>query len=282
MIFDRLYEAGKKQLLYHYCDKASFEGILASRSIWASAFDTLNDPAERQWGYDIFKEACGQLAVTADSSFIKEVTSIVDMATSRSKLMVCSLSLHPDSPNQWCRYGDAGRGFAIGFSANTLRMPAKALRILYDREAQIFELVGNLRHVFEYEQSLGFKYGTGFQDHCFQLGLDLCAYKNPAYQDEGEIRYAHIAYQASSKIVARGARAQDGTILSEPCTINYRMRGDTAIPYVALDWSDKGKALPIKVATLGPKNLETEQQTKFFLSSIGLTNVSVGRSKLAG
>jgi Protein of unknown function (DUF2971) len=193
MIADRLFRPNGEEVLYHYCDEASFRGIVSSRTLRASAFYALNDPAERKWGYRVLTDSCKRLRASVDGHFLNNVTGIVDRVYESSMLMVCSLSLHPDSENQWRRYAAARQGFSIGFSASSLRMPAKPLRILYNRARQIDELVGNLRHIYLYQKSLGFPYEAEFQQHCFQLRQDLCAYKDPAYRDEMEVRYAHVA-----------------------------------------------------------------------------------------
>ena len=218
MIQDRLYEPAQDEILYHYCDEPCFRGIIESKTIWASAFNALNDPAERKWGYEIFLKSCQQLKAIVGNNYLKIVTDIVNKAYSSSILMVSSFSLHPDHWNQWNRYAASGKGFAIGFSADTLRMPAKPLRILYDPELQLAELSGNLRHVYEHQRKLGFPYGDEFQEHCFHLGLDLCAYKDPAFKEEKEVRYAHVAGLAAEmkqQIIPAGARGPDGNRLSE-------------------------------------------------------------------
>lgn len=282
MIEDRFYEPSQDEILYHYCDAASFRGIIESKTIWASAFYALNDPAERKWGYEVFLQSKERLKTIADSKFLRIVTDIVKRANSSSMLMVCSLSLHPDHSKQWQRYGAAGRGFAIGFSANELRMPAKPLRILYDPKRQIEELTGNLRHIFEYQRKLGFPYEAEFIAHCHHLGLDLCAYKDPKFQDENEIRYAHVAGLAPGKeqqIIPLGALGPDGERLSEPLPTLYRMRSEVKVPYVALDWTDKRKREPVEIVTIGPNNPETDGNIRAYLGAQGLTAARLTRSK---
>ena len=51
MIFDRWYEPSNDELIYHYCRPEPFLEIMRTRSIWASAFYTMNDAAERRWGF---------------------------------------------------------------------------------------------------------------------------------------------------------------------------------------------------------------------------------------
>jgi Protein of unknown function (DUF2971) len=279
MIQDRFYQPARDEILYHYCDEPSFRGIIESRTIWASAFYALNDPAERRWGHNVFVKSCERLKPAVESHYLDIITDLVNKANAGSILMVSSFSLHPDHSYQWERYAASGKGFAIGFSANALRMPAKPLRVLYDPELQIRELTGNLRHIYGLQRKLDFPYEDEFQEHCFHLGLDLCAYKDPAFQEEMEVRYAHMAgLTPGQKIIPLGARGPDGTRLSEPCETRYRTRAGVEVPYVALDWSDKGRRAPVATVTLGPNNTESEEGTRVYLDSCGLAATRVTRS----
>lgn len=153
MIKDRLYAPAPGEVLYHYCDDLGFRGIINSKTIWATAFYALNDPSERKWGVTAFVESARRLERIVSKDFMGQVAAIVNHAHLHSMLMVCSLSLHSDSKNQWQRYASRGKGFCIGFSANALRLPAKPLRILYDPEAQVQEICANLDHVHQVQKN---------------------------------------------------------------------------------------------------------------------------------
>jgi hypothetical protein len=192
MIQDRLYTPSDDELIYHYCRPEPFLEIINSRSIWLSASYTLNDVSERSWGYSIFAKAAGILERETGSEFIKKIFEPVIAGYLHSMLMIACFSLEADVLSQWRAYADDGRGFAIGFSPKLMQIPAKPLRVLYDEDAQMQELIGNLKHVYDVERSTGFKYGDQFQNHLFHMGLDLCAYKHPAFREEREIRLAHF------------------------------------------------------------------------------------------
>jgi hypothetical protein len=283
MIKDRLYIPSDDELIYHYCGPEPFPEIIKSRSIWLSASYTLNDVTERSWGYSIFEKAAETLEHETGSEFIeKAAAEPVIAGYLHSMLMIACFSLDADVLSQWRAYGDDGRGFAIGFSPNQLQMPAKQLRVLYDEGLQIQELIGNLKHIYEVEKSRGFKYGDEFQSHLFHMGGDLCAYKNPAFREEREIRLAHLCGLVpegkSKKIVALGARGPDGERLSEPLKTHFRMRKGVLVPYVIADYSNNGAAAPIKEIVLGPRNENAESNIEIFLNTIGVRDVTVRRS----
>jgi hypothetical protein len=160
-------------------------------------------------------------------------------------------------------------------------MPAKKLRVLYEEEAQIGEMFGNLKHVFEYEKSIGFKFDDEFQAHWANVGPDLCAYKNPAFKEEKEIRFVHVSALAPEReIVPLGAIDSEGARLSNPVEVKFRIRDGVLVPYAAVDYSNLGKNAPIKEVILGPKNENQESHVELFLRTIGLKDVTVKRSRV--
>jgi Protein of unknown function (DUF2971) len=282
MIFDRLYRPPESELIYHYCRPEAFLGILQTRSIWLSASYTLNDVTERSWGYSVFARAAKTLERELGAEFINKVAEPVVAGDAYSMLMIACFSLDADVLSQWRAYADDGRGFAIGFSPTQMQVPAKPLRVLYDEDAQMRELIGNLKHTYEVEKSTGFTYGDQFRSHFFYLGLDLCAYKNPAFREEKEIRLAHFCGmdRASKKIVPLGARDPDGERLSEPLKTHFRISNAVLVPYVIVDYSNNGTMAPIKEVVLGPRNENAELNIDVFLNSIGFRDVTVRRSNV--
>jgi hypothetical protein len=284
MILDRLYIPDPNELIYHYCRPEAFLEIMRTQTVWLSAYYVLNDSAERKWGYSIFLKAANQLQEQVGKQFTDKIKAMIQRAYSQTILMISSYSLDPDVLTQWRAYADDGRGFAIGFSPELIRIPAKPLRVLYDEELQIQELLGNLRHTYEYEKSIGFKYDEEFQSHWYNIGLDLCAYKNPAFREEKEIRFAHVSGLApegnSGRIVPAGARDQTGKRLSKPAKIHFRITAGVVVPYVALDYSNKGTILPIKEVILGPRNENADSNIEIFLNTMGMKGIKVRRSNV--
>jgi hypothetical protein len=282
MIRDRWYTPSDDALIYHYCRPEAFLEIVNSRSIWLSATYTLNDATERSWGYSIFTKAANTLERELGSEFINKITEPVIVGDSYSMLMIACFSLDADVLSQWRAYADDGRGFALGFSPTLMQIPAKPLRVLYDEDAQMQELIGNLKHTYEVEKSTGFKYGDEFQLHLFHMGIDLCAYKNPAFHEEREIRLAHACgmNRKSKKIVPLGARGPGGKRLSKPLKTHFRMSRGVLVPYVIVDYSNNGAFAPIKEGVLGPRNENAELNIEVFLNSIGVADVTVRRSKV--
>jgi hypothetical protein len=282
MIQDRSYKPPNGELIYHYCGADAFLKILTSHTIWHTSHSVLNDSMEREWGIRVFMEVAEQLRGECGDEFINRIEEIVLIANASSVAMISSYSLGGDVLSQWRAYADDGRGFAIGFSAINMEMPAKSLLVLYENSAQIAELIGNIRHVFNYERSIGFPYNEEFRSHWFGFGLDLCAYKNPAFAEEMEIRRVHVSGLAlgevSKRIIPLGAIV-GGERRSDPIPVRFRTGSRMLIPYVELDYTDAGKNTPVKQVILGPKNRNEELNVEVFLSSVGLQDVTIKRSQ---
>jgi hypothetical protein len=282
MILDRWYQPTDDELIYHYCRPEAFIEIVRGGSIWLSASYTMNDTAERSWGYSVFRKVAKALESDTGPEFISQIAAPVIAGDNYSLLMIACLSLDADVLSQWRAYGDDGRGFAIGFSPKAIQAPAKQLRVLYDEDAQIQELTCNLRHIYQFEKSNGFKYDDQFQSHLFHLGLDLCAYKNPAFREEREIRLAHVCgmNRDAKTAIPLGARGPRGERLSDPLKIHFRSVKGVVVPYVVMDYTNGGTASPIREIVLGPRNENAELNIEMFLNTLSVPNVAVRRSKV--
>jgi hypothetical protein len=234
-------------------------------------------------GFSRFEAAAKMLEPETGPEFIEKIAKSVTATYLHSMLMLACFSLDADVLGQWRAYADDGRGFAIGFSAKQMQnIPFKRqLRVLYDESALLSELTGNLKHIYEVEKSTGFKYGDQFKRHLYGMAIDLCAYKNPAFQEEKEIRLVHVCgviAGKSKKIVPAGALSPDGKRLSKPLKTHFRMSKGVLVPYVIVEYSNKGAVAPIKEIVLGPQNRNSESDIEIFLNTIGLTDITVRRS----
>jgi Protein of unknown function (DUF2971) len=282
MIFDRWYDPKDDELIYHYCAPTAFIEIIRTRAIWLSASYTMNDATERSWGYAVFQEVAMALEKETGTEFIKHVISPVAAGDHFSLLMLACFSLDADVLGQWRAYGDNGRGFAIGFAPRLMKLPAKQLSVLYEKDAQIKELTGNLRHIYELEKNKGFTYDDEFQNHMFHFGNDLCAYKNPGFREEREIRLAHLSgmNRDAKTAIPLGARGPKGEKLSDPLPIQFRSANGLIVPYVIADYTNKGALSPVKEVVLGPRNVNAELNIEMFLNTLQIDGVTVRRSEV--
>lgn len=113
-------------LMYHYTDALGFEGILRSGTLRLTDVFSLNDPGEIRHGLNA---ACAHLAAAGwlqDASDIERnfATTVSEKlqenVQSSANYFVTSCSFERDHADQWKKYGDNGRGYALGFDAGTL------------------------------------------------------------------------------------------------------------------------------------------------------------------
>lgn len=115
----------KEVYLYHYTSIEAFNGIVNSRSIWASDCRYLNDKLE---------------LIHARESFLayfegEEKEALVLFFHSyemRRASCISSFSKSPEVLSQWRGYADDGQGVSIAFSKNNLVRMGSVVECIYD------------------------------------------------------------------------------------------------------------------------------------------------------
>lgn len=115
-------------LIYHYCDANALLSIFKTKSLWATGTRYLNDRTELVSSYLNLPRHLKDLPDTPASRVFKEghaeglIRTAADL-TSRAigmEQFVTCFSQDGDLLSQWRAYGDAGRGFALGFAPSEL------------------------------------------------------------------------------------------------------------------------------------------------------------------
>jgi hypothetical protein len=187
---------GGDGLLYHYAKLTTLDAILASREIWISDYRALNDTSEVSFGRGVAERS---FARYSESSTWGELLSNCLAASLNEAFFVASFSLVSDCLNQWSRYGEGGKGVAIGFGISEFEsliavdpMAILLSQVTYDATTQdlLFRTVTSLaRQVFDLDEKRGthepFILVRELQRIISEL-LPLC--KNPSFADEREGR----------------------------------------------------------------------------------------------
>jgi hypothetical protein len=120
-----LLRASVPPLLYHYTSVTGFEGIVTSKSIWASAAQFLNDTKEYKLAMDIARRhiAALQEREVLNRDRAKLLGYLHDQCERMEDLEVCifSLSVEGDLLSQWRGYCPPNGGYSIGFVGADLR-----------------------------------------------------------------------------------------------------------------------------------------------------------------
>lgn len=115
--------------LFHYTSAAGLQGIIETKSIWATDHRFLNDPSEFTHGWAIVIAALKRRKAELDQ-ISTEVWHSIEALREHSErggvfAFVGSLTSEGDLLSQWRGYG-GGRGFAIGFNEDWLLQNAAA------------------------------------------------------------------------------------------------------------------------------------------------------------
>lgn len=107
--------------LYHYTGEQALKGILSNEKLWCFGHQYQKDVQEFQYSLDIARRVIKEVGESDDSPTHWFCACLLDMLDNNSftdtfEFYLFSLSRHADDPQQWQEYGDAGRGFAIGFA----------------------------------------------------------------------------------------------------------------------------------------------------------------------
>lgn len=238
----------------------------------------MNDYLEVHWGYSIWEQAASTRLNKYGKYFIDEIDQVIHSLGYQGLLLANCFSTEKDVLSQWRAYANDGNGYVIGFNArDLLELPIRALQVLYDKDQQIKEAskIIDILYLLKKENSPEFKIS------CAIYGFDLCAFKNPAFSEEKEIRLIHLLnFQESNELIK--LIDTGGQYFGEQKTgeqIKFRIKQNIPIPYIELDFSNNGKIQPIKEVIIGPKNHVNPTAISIFLETIGISKVKIEKSK---
>lgn len=274
MVFDRTYKPNDEQIIYHYCSPSTFNAICTYKKIRLSDVFSMNDFMEMHWGYNVWKYAVENLSNQIDQDLLNTINENVSIASRDTLLLALCFSTKGDLLSQWRGYADDGKGYAIGFKAKDLHFNlsgffVRFLRVLYDEEAQIEETKETIMKLQKEKQR---EKSEDFKSLCCSLAFNLAGYKNPAFAEEKEVRSIRfINYKGSNKYYK----------LTDPggLPISFKMRNNTPVPYIELDFTYSGNINPIKEVIVGPKNDSKLKTISVFLETVGIGSVKVKKSK---
>jgi hypothetical protein len=243
----------------------------------------MNDFMEVRWGYSMWEEAATRLGKNheVDRSFLDEIDRVIHDTGGRALALASCLSRNGDVLSQWRAYADDGRGYAIGFHAQTIqRMAVRAFRIEYAPEVQVAEVSAFVRKLHADFAGSDRGEGSQFQEACETLAVDLAAYKNPAFSEEDEVRLIHaLVFEpsgASAKLVDPGGTAFN--LPSDPVPVGFHIRDGIPVAHVDLDFAGAVPPKMVREVVMGPRCSALATAVSVFLETLGLTEVVVKKS----
>lgn len=134
---------GLNRPLYHFTDTNGLQGILRTRSLWASLAMASADSSEIRYALARVKALLQDRRVTGEPWFLDGVVPFLDpqqsetIATLGMKVYVVSFRTESDASDHWGTYGRSGAGVALAFALKPLVIPGLlAIPVLYDPVAQ--------------------------------------------------------------------------------------------------------------------------------------------------
>jgi len=125
--------------IYHYTNARGLEGILKSRSLYASHWMYLNDHREFIHGLELAKQIAEELAddlvarnlaehirITIENASKSEILDPTSAEASESHLFLSCFCEKGDLLSQWRAYGQQGEGYAIGLRPLNPESPTQA------------------------------------------------------------------------------------------------------------------------------------------------------------
>jgi len=129
--------------LYHFTDSVGLDGILRTRSLWASLATSLEDSSEIEYALSRARKVLEQGNLTGDPCFLRLVVPFLDPQKSETihtlgmKTYIVCFRTGVDEHAHWQRYGRFGTGCAIAFGLKALVIPGiLAFPVLYDPTSQ--------------------------------------------------------------------------------------------------------------------------------------------------
>ena len=264
--------------LFHYTNAAGLLGILRSRSLWATHFQSLNDASEMHYGMKQVRDLINAKKEIDEKRFLLSAMGLLDAAfIPVGTPYVVSFCPVGDLLSQWREYGDRGSGFSIGFDfielSGIFGTGTSVLKIEYRPNVQLEILSDTLDAAWSILQlweskcgqqrftlSLPSAEGT-IEDHCrwqlVSLLLGECAtFKNPGFREEQELRLVRLGEGDSPR--------------------KFRTGRFGMVPYIELS-PPSGQKLPIKKIMQGPTADPTAAggSVQMLLEDYGYADVSV-------
>lgn len=293
MLMDRLYLPNKEETIFHYCSAETLQAIATYGTLRFTDINMLNDEQEVRWAYSIFEEAATRLikrlgvsnaTPEINVSFIDLIDSIISPIQLIAHPFISCFSLKGDLLGQWRAYADDGKGFSIGFNADSLKnqLPATFLQVLYDKEEQVKEMMRAILAIyFSFESSELGREKRFFED-CVLLGTYMTAFKNPAFSEEAEIRAVHVVSIKPQgdllKFLDNGGIV-NSTERVEATKLNFQVRDNHLVAYTDIPFSPLNMLSPITELILGPKNHSSPGNLQLFFGGLGYENLGLSKSE---
>lgn len=280
---------------YYYCSLNTFLNIIKNKQIYLSDPLKMNDNAEIKWYLDRLKnelvnvnnpnyqksifnmmKMCSQLDFT-----FEELVEVLNSKGQNSVYISC-FSKEPDILSQWRAYAEDGRGVSIGFNLDKLDNADNLLvkEVIYTNDVVYNGSESDIEHVADTINTVINENKIAGREEKIEVFLHelipgLVKYKNPAFNEEKEIRLIYCDDMKFEKIVdSYGAFVEKWESIE--LEHDFRTIGSNNITeFVKLDFCPN----TIEEICIGPKCLLSKNDIKNIIKQLLEINVNIIESK---
>jgi hypothetical protein len=266
--------------LFHYTDASGLLGILRSCSLWATHFQSLNDPSEMHYAITQARDLLDSLVEKGPEDkgwFLRDAKELLNEAFEGEGLApyIVSFCDLGNLLSQWREYGNRGSGFSIGFDFRRLSAifdtGTRVFKITYDPKVQCdvlsatFEEYWNVLLRWQHKGAETFDLPSAPEQnikcHCVAqlvslLLIECATFKNPGFMEEKEWRLIQLGAGDSHR--------------------KFRTGRFGIAPYIELKTPNDEK-LPIKKVIQGPTadQFSAKRSVEMLLQDYGYAAVEV-------
>lgn len=256
-----------KKIVYHYCSLETFMNIAENKTIWLSHSRNTNDKTECLYALQNIVSVLKKYNSTEkNDELINEIIKETESITDFPYIFCCSKD--KDLLSQWSKYGDNGKGIAIGFDINCIPHINMLGEGNFTNNLIIDEVNYNMKGfdeiIIKSAQTLPLLKEKGLSDKIIKESI-IDFYKmlsifikNKGFKEEKEVRfvlkanYTHILRALNKKPNSKEHKEQP--------KILFRAKNNNIISYFELKFDEKA----ITEIIIGPKcNVDFNQLTLF-------------------
>ena len=273
-----LYE-GFDRLIYHYCSIEAFMSIIRSKCMHLGDATTMNDYTENRLLGLLFRRIGTKLAERGMSA---EDISLINQNFSLNNAVryIACFSKERDGLFQWVKYGDDGKGVAIGFKFNKAQFSDHLPSCITgpDLHFSIFEMlyIGGEAE-FSFEETAEWIADKIMEirssDRVFEGAMLISALdkicKHQGFAEEHEVRIASqpMLVFSDENVGPHVVRSQSPQF----DYLKYKSRGSYIQSYIEFSFEPENVAEVI----IGPKNTTDKLILKAFLEANGIAAAGV-------
>ena len=192
----------KDQMLYHYTDFISFDGILNGRELRVNNVLNMNDAQEMELFISgIISAVMNRLSQDNNEKIIHRLNTTMDMIRSRffdySAYAACFSEFRDDAA-QWERYANRGKGVCLGFRKSMLeRLAGGAIslqKVFYQDNMESHPLVDRIYALLKENEEL--EITDELKSAAYEVLRNSASFKHPSFSSEHEIRLIVMPFDA--------------------------------------------------------------------------------------